>query len=126
LLQNLLVAIDGNNPFWTSKYADAGIDLQSMTSLDDFRKLPFSTKQELVEDQNAHPPYGTNLTFPRERYCRLHQTSGTTGRPMRWLDTDESWSWFMRCWNQIYRLAGVTADDVLAFPFSFGPFIGFW
>lgn len=126
LLQNLLVAIDGNNVFWTSKYADAGVDLQSITSLGDFRKLPFSTKQELVDDQNAHPPYGTNLTFPRERYCRLHQTSGTTGRPMRWLDTDESWGWFMRCWNQIYRLAGVTADDVLAFPFSFGPFIGFW
>jgi phenylacetate-CoA ligase len=126
LLQNLLVAIEGNNRFWTSKYADTGVDLRAITSLDDFRRLPFSTKQELVDDQNAHPPYGTNLTFPRERYCRLHQTSGTTGRPMRWLDTDESWNWFMRCWNQIYRLAGVTADDVLAFPFSFGPFIGFW
>lgn len=126
LLQNLLVAIDGNNAFWTSKYADAGIDLTSIKTLDDFRRLPFSTKQELVDDQNSHPPYGTNLTFPFERYCRLHQTSGTTGRPMRWLDTDESWSWFMRCWNQIYRLAGVTSEDVLAFPFSFGPFIGFW
>ncbi len=126
LLQNLLVAVDGQNQFWTQKYADADVDLTKVRSLDDFRKLPFSTKQELVDDQNAHPPFGTNLTFSPEAYCRLHQTSGTTGRPMRWLDTAASWDWFMRCWNQIYRLAGVTSDDVLAFPFSFGPFIGFW
>lgn len=126
LLQNLLVAVEGNNPFWSHKYSEAGVDLTSIRTLDDFRRLPFSTKQELVDDQNEHPAFGTNLTFPRENYCRLHQTSGTTGRPMRWLDTDESWDWFMRCWSQIYRLAGVTAEDVLAFPFSFGPFIGFW
>lgn len=126
LLQNLLVAIDGRNEFWTTKYAEAGVDLQAVKSLEHFRQLPFSTKQELVADQNEHGPFGTNLTYPRTEYCRLHQTSGTTGRPMRWLDTADSWDWFMRCWNQIYRLAGVTADDVLAFPFSFGPFIGFW
>jgi phenylacetate-CoA ligase len=126
LLQNLLVEIDGNNSFWTRKYADAGVDLKSVRSLDDFRQLPFSNKQELVDDQLSHPPYGTNLTYARSEYCRLHQTSGTTGRPMRWLDTVASWDWFMRCWNQIYRLAGVTPEDVMAFPFSFGPFIGFW
>ncbi|MCA9023982.1 MAG: AMP-binding protein [Planctomycetaceae bacterium] len=126
LLQNLLVSIDGHNQFWTKKYAEAGVDLSGVRTLEDFKKLPFSTKQELVENQNEHPPFGTNLTFPRENYCRLHQTSGTTGRPMRWLDTAESWNWFMRCWSQIYRLSGVTRDDILAFPFSFGPFIGFW
>ncbi len=126
LLQKLLVAVDGSNEFWTLKYADAGVDLKAVRSLDDFRKLPFSTKQELVDDQNAHLPFGTNLTYPMSDYSRLHQTSGTTGQPMRWLDTATSWDWFMQCWNQIYRLAGVTPDDVLAFPFSFGPFIGFW
>ena len=126
LLQNLLVEIDGNNAFWTEKYSAAGVDLKSIQTLADFRQLPFSTKQELVDDQLSHPPYGTNLTYARLEYCRLHQTSGTTGRPMRWLDTVESWDWFMRCWNQIYRLSGVTPEDVMAFPFSFGPFIGFW
>lgn len=126
LLQNLLVAIDGNNPFWTSKYAEAGIDLKSITSLNDLRMLPFSTKQELVEDQNANLPFGTNLTYPHSEFCRFHQTSGTTGRPMRWLDTVASWNWWTSCWDQIFRLAGVRPDDILAFPFSFGPFIGFW
>ncbi len=97
-----------------------------ISSLADFRRLPFTTKQELVDDQNTHAPYGTNLTFPLPQYIRLHQTSGTTGRPMRWLDTQDSWDWFMRCWSQIYTAAGVERDAVVAFPFSFGPFIGFW
>ena len=101
LLQKLLVEIDGRNAFWTKKFAEAGMDCASIRSFDDFRRLPFCTKQELVDDQNAHPPYGTNLTFPLRDYRRLHQTSGTTGRPMRWLDTQQSWDWFMRCWAQI-------------------------
>jgi phenylacetate-CoA ligase len=45
---------------------------------------------------------------------------------MRWLDTRASWDWFMQCWEQLFRLVGLTSEDVLAFPFSFGPFIGFW
>lgn len=126
LLQNLLAEVHGKNAFWTRKLDAAGISPRDVRSLDDLRRLPVTTKQELVDDQNTHPPYGTNLTYPLTDYRRLHQTSGTTGRPMRWLDTDASWGWFMRCWAQIYRIVGIRPDDVFAFPFSFGPFIGFW
>jgi len=124
-LRMLLRALWQRNPFWTARLQAAGVTPE-ITSLADFRRLPFTTKQELVDDQNTHAPYGTNLTFPLPQYVRLHQTSGTTGRPMRWLDTQDSWDWFMRCWSQIYTAAGVERDAVVAFPFSFGPFIGFW
>src|SRR4029077_20739510 len=70
--------------------------------------LPFTTKAELSEDQAEHPPFGTNLTYPLERYVRLHQTSGTTGRPLRFLDTASSWDWWRACWQPVYRAAGVT------------------
>jgi phenylacetate-CoA ligase len=76
--------------------------------------------------RRRNPPYGTILTYPIERYVRLHQTSGTTGRPMRWLDTPESWDWIMRLWAHDLRGAGVTAAERFFFPFSFGPFLGFW
>jgi phenylacetate-CoA ligase len=59
-------------------------------------------------------------------YSRFHQTSGTTGKPMRWLDTRESWDWVMDCWTRIYHAAGVGRRDRVFFPFSFGPFLGFW
>lgn len=125
-LRELLKAVSASNPFWQRKYTAAGVETRSIRTLDDLPRLPFSTKQELVDDQAARPPYGTNLTNALGRYSRLHQTSGTTGRPMRFLDTRESWDWFMQLWEQIYRLVGLRDDDVLGFPFSFGPFIGFW
>ena len=88
--------------------------------------LPFTTKTELSEDQAAHPPFGTNLTYPLERYVRLHQTSGTTGQPLRILDDADSWEWWRECWQSVYRAAGVTSRDRIFFAFSFGPFVGFW
>lgn len=125
-LSELLKTIIPRNRFWTSKFQAAGVDVRTIRTLEDFRTLPLCTKAELVTDQAAQSPYGSNLTFPSTRYRRLHQTSGTTGRPIRWMDTQESWDWFMECWRQIYSLAGLTTWDRLFFPFSFGPFIGFW
>ena len=99
---------------------------EEIRTLEDYRRLPFTTKDELSADGKAHPPYGTNLTFPLEQYIRIHQTSGTTGEPLRCLDTEESWNWWGRCWEAVYNAAGVTSSDRIFFAFSFGPFIGFW
>src|SRR5207245_1918401 len=112
------------NVFYGRKVADAGIrDVRELRSV---RDLPFTTKAELSRDQTEHPPFGSNLTYPIDRYVRLHQTSGTTGRPLRVLDTAESWEWWRGLWALIYSAAGVTAADRVYFAFSFGPFIGFW
>jgi phenylacetate-CoA ligase len=120
-LQSGLGAVLRSNPFWRTR-------LNSVQGWDDFERLPLTTKSELLADQEAHPPYGTNLTYTLDRYVRLHQTSGSSGsKPLRWLDTSESWEWWLRIWSDhVYRAAGVTAADRLFFAFSFGPFIGFW
>jgi len=112
-----LPLLQRDNPFYRAKLPKTARDL---------RDLPFTTKAELSEDQAQHPAFGTNLTYPIERYVRLHQTSGTTGRPLRFVDTAESWEWWRECWEPIYRAAGVTARDRIFFAFSFGPFVGFW
>lgn len=125
-LQALLREIVPANPFWTERFAAAGIDVAQVKTSADLTLLPLTTKADLVADATAHPPYGSNLTFPIDNYSRMHQTSGTTGSPLRWLDTPASWDWIMGCWEQIYRIAGLRQDDRLAFPFSFGPFLGFW
>ena len=123
-LRVLLTGHVPHSPFWSAKLA--GVDLAAVRSADDLSRLPLCTKQELVDDQATNPPFGTVPTKPAARYNRVHQTSGTTGEPLRWLDDADGWAWFGRCWEEIYRLAGVTDDDRLFFPFSFGPFIGFW
>ena len=126
-LQDLVRETLGVNPFWTAKWRAAGLTrADDLRGWDDFERLPLTTKREFVDDQAAHAPFGTNLTYPLDCYVRVHQTSGTKGQPLRWLDTPESWQAMLECWNKILRLAGVTAADRLLFPFSFGPFLGFW
>jgi phenylacetate-CoA ligase len=123
-LRDLLREVLPRNPFWAARLQ--GLDIDALQSPADLTKLPLITKAELAADQAAHPPYGSNLTYPRTAYTRLHQTSGTTGQPLRWLDTAASWQWILGCWESIYGLVGIRDDDVFAFPFSFGPFLGFW
>jgi len=123
-LRKLLARILPGNAFYRNKLA--GID-PAIASLEDFSaRFPFTTKQELADDQRSQPPFGSNLTFPLTSYSRYHQTSGTTSTPLRWLDTPESWEWMADNWKEIYQAAGVGGGDRIYFAFSFGPFIGFW
>ena len=116
-----------SNQFVGRKWRAAGVrSVEDLRSWDDFRRLPLTEKDELVDDQTSNPPFGTNLTYALERYVRVHQTSGTSGSPLRWLDTQESWEWWARCWGFVLRGAGVGPADRVFFPFSFGLFIGFW
>lgn len=125
--QMMLDRVLESNAFYQNKLGAAGVEAGSdVRSFRDYSTLLFTTKEELVTDQSNHPPYGTNLTFAPDRYTRMHQTSGTTGQPLRCLDTDESWDWWARCWATVYNAAGVTPGDRIFFAFSFGPFIGFW
>lgn len=121
----MLTEVLARDRFYQRKLLAAGVR-SADEALDRWSEMPFTTKDELVADQAEHPPYGTNLTYPLERYVRVHQTSGTTGRPLRILDTADSWRWWTDIWSLIYRAAGLTAADRIFFCFSFGPFIGFW
>jgi phenylacetate-CoA ligase len=112
------------NRFWAARLGPLAAG--SPVTWEAFARLPFTGKADLTADQEAHPPLGDVATYPRERYVAYHQTSGTRGRPMVVLDTAESWEWWVDCWQQVYRAAGVTADDRIFFAFGFGPFIGFW
>jgi len=125
-LEELLRLVSGRNRFYTEKWHKAGISPEELKSLGDLRKLPFTRKSELARAQDEAPPFGTNATFPAEAYSRVHQTSGTTGTPLRVVDTPESWEWWGQCWRLVLRGAGVTRSDRVFLPFSFGPFIGFW
>ncbi len=124
-LQKMLIEIYGKNKFYTSKFDEAGFNPTSFSSFEDLSSLPFTRKNELVADQ-ANTGFAANLTYPMSNYVRFHQTSGTTGEPLHVLDTVDSWDWWGRCWRQVFRGAGLSAEDRIFCAFSFGPFIGFW
>jgi phenylacetate-CoA ligase len=120
-LNSLLDLVTERNAFQQRR-----IGTRRLTSLDDLRELPLSGKDELLADQAAHPPFGTNLTFEVDRYTHLHHTSGTTGATLRVLDTPEDWTWWRRQLGHALAAAGVTAGDRVALAHSFGPYIQFW
>jgi phenylacetate-CoA ligase len=120
--QELLARVLERNAFQRARLERLGIDPDGVALGD----LPPLTKQELVEDQRAHPPFGTNLTEPLEGYVRMHQTSGTTGPPLRLLHTVEDWQWWQDGLARTYRAAGVGAADRVGLAFSFGPHVQFW
>ncbi|WP_372366962.1 phenylacetate--CoA ligase family protein [Candidatus Uabimicrobium sp. HlEnr_7] len=99
---------------------------REIKSLNELQNLPLTTKAELLQSQKLFPIYGDFLTYPLENYVRFHQTSGSSGKPLKILDTQKDWQWLLKCWSIIYEMTGIQKNDVLFFAFSFGPFIGFW
>ena len=124
--RSMFKKIYGHNRFYTEKFDSAGIDHEAIQNVNDMAQIPLTNKEELIKAQQYNPPFGSNATFPESAYSRFHQTSGTTGKPLRVLDTPESWDWWGRCWGFVLTGAGLTENDRLFVPFSFGPFIGFW
>lgn len=115
--------------FYARRFAADGVRVEDIAGPGDFiAKVRPTEKGDLLADRVAHPPFGTQLLEPVERCTRFCQTSGTsTGQPMAWLDTPESWETMLGCWRRVYEAAGLRAGvDRIFFAFSFGPFLGFW
>ena len=122
LLNRLLQRILPVNRFYQRKLSDASVPL---SSLDELRDLPLTTKDELLASDSPEG-FAANLSFSTDQYSRFHRTSGTKGRPMIVLDTNEDWQWWMETWQYVLDSASMTDADRIVMAFSFGPFIGFW
>jgi phenylacetate-CoA ligase len=125
-LKFLLDKVNRSNPFYVKKFNGHGVTPGDIQTLNDIVKLPFTSKIEFQEDQEKNPIFGTNLTEPLQNYVRYLQTTGTTGRPLKWLDTKESWAWSGRCSAMALWAMGVRPSDIVFFPFGFGPHAAYW
>jgi phenylacetate-CoA ligase len=118
---DLLELVLERNPFQRARVEGLGLG-----SRPELAALPPLEKHDLVLDQQRNPPFGTNLTHPLERYSHLHQTSGTTGPPLRVLDTADDWAWWRSLFADTLSVTGVRPGDRVALAFSFGPHVQFW
>ncbi|WP_244256871.1 phenylacetate--CoA ligase family protein [Halomicrobium sp. IBSBa] len=113
-----------HSPFYAEKFSD--VDPDAITSLADVRELPLTTKAELRKAQAGEDLYGEVLTADRESIVSYHQTSGTTGQPVRQADSMADWEWWIDCWATVLWANGVRAEDRVFFPFSYNVFLAFW
>src|SRR2546427_2905518 len=115
-----------HSPFYRRKLKAAGVTPAAVRTLDDLRTLPFTTKDELKENQAAKPPWGDLLAVPFEDVLHIHMTSATTGRPLAFLDTKDDWHGFYHSYARALHAFGVRKSDMVMAAFSYGPWIGFW
>jgi phenylacetate-CoA ligase len=106
-------------PFYQRKFAEAGVDPTDIRSLDDLRRLPFTTNADL----RATYPRGLVATPPGE-LLRLHTSSGTTGKPKALFfsrnDVDNAAGLIARAMT----MTGVTSDDIFQNMMTYGLFTG--
>jgi phenylacetate-CoA ligase len=110
----------------SNTFQRARLDGVQIATAEDLQRISPIGKEELLRDQQRHPPFGSNLTYPQERYVHLHQTSGTSGATLRVLDTEEDWDWWRSCLHRVFAAAGVGDSDLVALAHSFGPYLWFW
>ncbi len=115
-----------SSPFYRRKMEEANITPENIRVLEDIGRLPFVTKEDLRKSQETNPPWGDILTIQPEQCQRVHLTSGTTGKPLKILDTAEDWGKFCHIYGRNLYAYGIRATDMVMPAFSFGPWIGFW
>ncbi len=70
----------GASPFYRGRFAASGFDPSALRSLEQFAaEVPFTTKDDLIRDQELHPPFGTRLAVAESDVARFEVTSGTSG-----------------------------------------------
>lgn len=115
-----------HSPFYRRKLKAAGVKPGLIRTVADLGRLPFTTKDELKENQAAKPPWGDLLAVPLAEVLRVHLTSATTGRPLAFLDTREDWRGFYHSYARSLHAYGVRKTDMVMAAFSYGPWIGYW
>ncbi|MGH7355962.1 MAG: phenylacetate--CoA ligase family protein [Candidatus Rokuibacteriota bacterium] len=115
-----------HSPFYRRKLKAAGVTPAAIRTLEDIRRLPFTTKDELKANQADKPPWGDLLAVPVADVLRIHMTSATTGRPLAFLDTPDDWHGFYHSYARALHAFGIRPHDMVMAAFSYGPWIGFW
>ncbi|HEY5584929.1 MAG TPA: phenylacetate--CoA ligase [Ruminiclostridium sp.] len=106
LFQKMLINISQNSPFYKKKFQKSGIDVKDITSLDQIKTLPFTTKEEL---RDAYP-LGLQAV-PDEKIIRIHSSSGTTGQPIIIPYTAQDVNDWAQMMARSFEIAGITSLD---------------
>lgn len=81
-LKTQLRYLEQHSALYQRKFREAGFRAGDLRTIEDLAGLPFTTKAELREAQEAAPPFGLHQAAPMDRIVRITSTAGTTGRPV--------------------------------------------
>lgn len=108
-----------HSPFYKKRFADSHIAPEDIRSLDDLRKIPFTTKQDLRDNY----PFGL-AAVPMEKVVRLHSSSGTTGTPTVILHTQKDLDEWANAVARCLYMVGLRPGDIFQNSSGYGMFTG--
>ena len=108
-----------NSPFYRERFASIGLKPSDIKTLDDIRKIPFTTKQDLRDTY----PFGI-ASVPLDQCARLHSSSGTTGNPTVILHTKKDLEEWANAVARCLWMVGCRPNDVFQNSSGYGMFTG--
>lgn len=121
-LSRQLVYVLENSSFYRKKIGQSDFDLKSISK--SFSGLPFTTKTELLEDQQKNPPYGSNLCVPANKIKRIHRTSGTTNTPLIIALTGQDINTTVQVGKNSFINSGLSENDTVIHCLSYNMWMG--
>ncbi len=118
-LQSTVERVYSLSAFYKEKFDELNITPKDITSLEDIKKLPFTTKKDL----RAHYPFGL-FTVPMSEIARIHSSSGTTGKPTVVGYTKSDMAVWDEVMARVFTLAGATSKDIVHNAYGYGLFTG--
>ena len=118
-LQETVARVYANVEPYRKKMDEAGIKPEDVRSLDDLKRLPFVTKQDMRDNY----PFGL-FSVPKDKLVRIHASSGTTGKPTVVGYTQGDLETWTECVSRIACMGGATEQDVAQICFGYGMFTG--
>lgn len=106
-----------NAPFYQKKFQERGITPDDILTLEDVRKLPFTSKEDLRENY----PFGLSCV-PLKECVRLHSSSGTTGNPTVVLHTQKDLDEWANAVARCLWMVGSRHEDVFQNSAGYGMF----
>lgn len=107
------------SPFYREQFKQCGLHPEDIRTLDDLRRIPFTTKQDLRDTY----PFGI-ASVPLEKCVRLHSSSGTTGNPTVILHTQADLDAWAEALARCLWMVGLRPSDVFQNSSGYGMFTG--
>ena len=108
-----------NSPFYRNRFREHGISVDDIRTLEDLRKIPFTTKADLRDTY----PFGI-ASVPLEKCVRLHSSSGTTGNPTVILHTQRDLEQWANAVARCLWMVGCRPSDIFQNSSGYGMFTG--
>ncbi len=118
-LHKIVAYVYHNVPFYRNKLQEMDVTPDDINTIEDIRKLPFTTKQDLRDNY----PFGLQAA-PQSEIIRIHASSGTTGNPTIVGYTRKDIGVWSECMSRCLTAYGVTRDDTFSVAYGYGLFTG--